>query len=132
MSQQNMEVVRAAVVAIGDGDHRLAAALFTPRAEWHNTSVFPGPPVCVGPDAIAHFWETVREDFEVAGLEIEQISDVDGRVVAGFHQWGTGRISGAPFDERFAAIFEVVDQRIVRVDIHGSYAKALKAVGMRD
>ncbi len=132
MSQQNMEVVRAAVVAIRDCDHRLAVALFTPGAEWHNTSVFPGPAVCVGPDAIAHFWETVQEDFEVAGMEIEQISDADGRVVAGFHQWGTGRISGAPFDERFAAIFEVVDQRIVRVDIHGSYAKALKAVGMRD
>jgi hypothetical protein len=39
---------------------------------------------------------------------------------------------GTPLDERFAAIFEVVDQRIVRVDIHGSYAKALEAVGLRE
>jgi hypothetical protein len=30
---------------------------------------------------------------------------------------------GAHLDERFAAIFEVLDQRIVRVDIHGSHAK---------
>jgi ketosteroid isomerase-like protein len=130
MSQQNMEVVRAAVIAIGDGDHRSAAALFTPGAEWHNTSVFPGPPACLGRDAIVRFWETLREDFEVAGMEIEQIANVDGRVVAGFHQWGTGRLSGAPFDVHFAAIFEVVDQRIVRVDIHGSYAKALEAAGL--
>jgi hypothetical protein len=60
----------------------------------------------------------------------KQTSEIDGRIVAGFHQWGTGRISGAPFDERFAAVFEFVDQRIVRVDIHGSYAKALQAVGL--
>jgi ketosteroid isomerase-like protein len=132
MSQQNTEVVRAALTAINDRDRRLAASLFTPGAVWHNTSVFPGPRVCVGLDAIVHFWETLLEDFEVAGTEIEQISDVDGRVVAGFHQWGTGRLSGAPFDQRFAAIFEVVDQRIVRVDIHGEYAKALEAVGLRE
>ena len=132
MSQRNMEVVRAAVAAIRDCDRLLAPALFTPGAEWHNTSVFPGPPVCVGPEAIAHFWATIHEDFEVAGMEIEQTSEIDGRVVAGFYQWGTGRMSGAPFDERFAAIFEVADQRIVRVDIHGSYAKALEAVGLSE
>ena len=86
--------MRAALMAIGDRDHRLAAALFTPGAEWHNTSVFPGPRVCVGPDAIVHFLETLHEDFEVAGMEIEPISDGDGRVVVGLHQWGTGRLSG--------------------------------------
>ena len=53
--KQNMEIVRAAVVAIRDFDRRLAPALFTPGAEWHNTSVFHGPPVCVGLDAIVHF-----------------------------------------------------------------------------
>jgi ketosteroid isomerase-like protein len=130
MSQENVGLVRAVVIAIGDCDRRLAAALFTPGAEWHNTSVFPGPRVCVGPVAIVSFWETFRDDFDVAGMEIEQIADVDGHVVVGFHQWGTGRLSGAPFDERFAAIFEVVDRRIVRVDIHGSYTKALDAVGL--
>ena len=94
MSQANVGLVRAVVIAIGDCDRRLAAALFTPGAEWHNTSVFPGPRVCVGPDAIVHFLETLHEDFEVAGMEIERISDVDGRVVVGLHQWGTGRLSG--------------------------------------
>jgi ketosteroid isomerase-like protein len=132
MSQQDMEVVRAAVVAIRDCDRRLAPALFTPDAEWHNTAAFPGPPVCVGVEAIVDFWEAIREDFDVAGMEIEQVSDADGRIVAGFHQWGTGRMSGAPFDEHFAAIFELVEQRIVRVDIHGSYAKALAAAGLSE
>jgi len=33
---------------------------------------------------------------------------------------------------RWAAIFALVDRRIVRVDVHGEYAKALAAVGLRE
>jgi hypothetical protein len=52
MSEENVEIVQAALSAIGDRDHRQAAVLFSPDAEWHNTSAFPGPLVYVGPDAI--------------------------------------------------------------------------------
>jgi ketosteroid isomerase-like protein len=132
MSKENVEVVRAALSAIGDRDHRQAAVLFSPDAEWHNTSAFPGPLVCVGPDAIVEFWETMIEDVDGAGGEIERIAAVDGRVVVGLRSWGRGRGSGAPIDVRWAAIFEVVDQRIVRVDVHGEYAKALEVAGLQE
>jgi hypothetical protein len=33
---------------------------------------------------------------------------------------------------RYAAIIELMDARVVRVDIHGGYAKALRAVGLRE
>jgi ketosteroid isomerase-like protein len=132
MSRENVEIVRAAFTAIRDRDRRAAAALFTPDAEWHNTSSFPGPRVCVGPDAIIDFWVTLTEDFEAVRDEIEQVLDVDDRVVVAFHQWGSGRQSGVPFDLRYAAIIELVDQRVARVDIHGEYAKALEAVGLRE
>jgi ketosteroid isomerase-like protein len=132
MSQENVEVVRAALTAIRARDRRAAAAFFTAEAEWHNTSAFPGPRVCIGSDAIIDFWVTFVEDFEVGGDEIEQVLDIDCRVVVGFHQWGRGRRSGVPFDVRYAAIFELGDERIVRVNIHGEYAKALAAVGLRE
>jgi ketosteroid isomerase-like protein len=128
----NVEIVRGALSAISDRDHRQAAVLFSPDAEWHNTSAFPGPPVCVGPDAIVEFWETMIEDLDDAGGEIERVADVHGRVVVGLRSWGRGRVSGAPIDVRWAAIFAVVDQRIVRVDVHGEYAKALEAAGLRE
>jgi ketosteroid isomerase-like protein len=132
LESENVEIVRAVFGAIRDRDHRQAAVLFSPAAEWHNTSAFPGPRVCVGPDAIVGFWETLAEDVEGAGGEIERIADVDGRVVVGVHSWGRGRASGAPIDVRWAAVFEVVDQRIVRIDIHGGYEKALAAVGLAE
>jgi hypothetical protein len=52
--------------------------------------------------------------------------------VIGVHQWASGRAGGVPFDVRFAAIFQAVDQRIVRVDIYGDYANALEAAAARE
>jgi ketosteroid isomerase-like protein len=130
MSQQNVAIVYGALSAMTDLDHQRAAVHFAPDAEWHNTSAFPGPRVCVGPDAILEFYEALIEEFPEGGMEIEQVSEGGDLVVICIHHWGSGRASGAPIDVRFGAIFEVVDQRIVRVDIHGHYAKALKAAGL--
>jgi hypothetical protein len=61
-----MDVVRAAAVAIRDCDRRVAPALFTPGAEWHNTSVFPGPPVEQLEESVGTVAETVEPLQEVA------------------------------------------------------------------
>jgi ketosteroid isomerase-like protein len=132
MSRENVAVVYRALSAMADFDHGRAAAHFAPDAEWHNTSAFPGPRVCVGPDAILEFYEALIEEFPEGGMEIEQVSEGGGLVVMAIRHWGSGRSSGAPVDVRFGAIFEVVDQRIVRVDIHGAYAKALNVAGLRE
>jgi ketosteroid isomerase-like protein len=132
MAQENLEIVRAAFRAARDLDRRAAAAVFAPDAEWHNTTEFPGPRVCIGPDAIIDFWITLVEDVATEGNEIEQVREVDGRVVVALHQWGCARRSGVPFDVRYAAIFEIVDRRIARVFVHGHYAKALAAVGLSE
>jgi ketosteroid isomerase-like protein len=132
MSQENVEVVHRALSALADFDHEQATAHFAPDAEWHNTSGFPGPRVCVGTDAILDFWKALDEGFSARGEEIEQVWEAGELVVIGVHQWGSGRASGVPFDVRFAAIFEVVNQRIVRVDVHGNYAKAVEAAALRE
>ena len=131
MSQENVEVVYRALSALEDFDHRRVAILFSHDAEWHS-SAFPGPRVCVGPDAIMGVWEELAEEVHELRREIEQVSDVGDLVVVGGHSWGSGRVSGAPIDMRWGAIVEVADERIVRVDLHGDYAKALEAAGLRE
>jgi ketosteroid isomerase-like protein len=132
MSQQNVAVVHRALDALADFDHEQAIANFAPDAEWHNTSEFPDARVCVGTDAILDFWKALDDEFCERGGEIEQVREAGNLVVIGVHQWGSGRASGVPFDVRFAAILQAVDQRIVRVDIYGDYAKALEAAGLRE
>jgi hypothetical protein len=129
MSQENVEIVNAALRALGGLDRGQATILFAPEAEWHNTPEFPGPSVCVGPDQIVDFWAGMVEGFGGGGNEIEQITDIDGRVVVGIRSWGSGRLSGAPVDVQYAAIFDLVDQRITRVRVHGDYRTALEAAG---
>ena len=127
MSHENVEIVSAALRALGRLDRGQAAILFAPEAEWHNTSEFPGPSVCVGPDEIVDFWAGLVEGFGGGGNEIEQITEIDRQVVVGMRSWGSGRQSGAPVDVRYAAIFELVDQRITCVRVHGDYHEALDA-----
>jgi ketosteroid isomerase-like protein len=132
MSQENRAVVRRTLNALRDFDHEQAIANFAPDAEWHNTTEFPDARVCVGTEAILDFWKALDDGFSNRGGEIEQIREAGDLVVIGVHQWGSGRASGVPFDVRFAAIFQVIDQRIVRVDVYGDYAKALEVAGLRE
>jgi ketosteroid isomerase-like protein len=53
MSQENVEIVRTTFDAICRRDYQRAKDGLHDDAAWHNTAEFPGPTVCVGPQAIA-------------------------------------------------------------------------------
>ena len=131
MSRRHFAVVAEALEAIKTEDLDAAEKLFYPDAEWHNTAAFPGERVWKGPIGIIAFWHTLTEAFNEGGHEIEQYAEREGRAVVGFHTWSSGKASGAPIDVRWAAIFEVRDQRVARVDVYGSYARAIQAVESR-
>jgi ketosteroid isomerase-like protein len=131
MSRRHFAVVSEALEAVETANQGAAEKLFDPEAEWHNTSSFPGERVWKGPRAIIEFWQTLSAFDEERGHEIEHYAESHERAVVGFHSWGSGRASGAPIDLRWAAVFELRDQRITRVDVYGSYASASEAVELR-
>ena len=131
MSGRHLAVVSAALEAIASSDRGAAEKLFDPEAEWHNTSAFPGERVWKGPRAIVAFWQTLMEDFDEGGREIEQYAEGDDLGGRWCSLLGTGKRSGAPLDVRWAAICELRDQRVRRVDVYGSHARALQAVKSR-
>jgi ketosteroid isomerase-like protein len=128
MSRKHFAVVSEALKAIATADQGAAEKLFDPDAEWHNTSTFPGERVRQGPQAIVAFWRTLTEGFDVGGQEIEECAESDDRAVVGFHSWGSGKASGTPVDVRWAAIFELRDQRVARVDVYGTYRSAIQVI----
>ena len=131
MSRRHFAVVAEALEAIKTEDLDAAEKLFYPDAEWHNTAAFPGDRVWKGPQAIITFWQTLTEDFDAGGQEIEQYAEGENWSLVGLRSWGSGKASGAPVDVRWAAVFELSDQRVVRVDVYGRYASALRAVELR-
>ncbi len=48
------------------------------------------------------------------------------------HSWGQGRGSGIPVDQRWAMSFTLRGDKIARVDVRGSFAKALAAAGLSE
>ena len=130
MSQENAEIVRSTFDAMLRGDDEDATRGFQEDAVWHNTSVFPGPSICVGPQAILNFWATLVETFRESQPDVEQVVEGGDAVVLSLHSVGRGNASGVPVDLRWAAAFRVIDGEISRVDVHGEWAKALEAVGL--
>ena len=134
MSQENVKVVRRTLDAARQGDLQGAALGFHADAVWHNTAEFPGQRTCVGPQAIIDFWETLFESFEDTGswMDIERVVEGENSVVLRVHSSGRGKASGVPIDLRWGIAFQVRDAKISRVDVHGDWAKALEAVGLRE
>jgi len=130
MSQDHVEIVRSTFDAMLRGDDEDATRGFHDDAVWQNTSVFPDPSICVGPQAILNFWATLTETFQDSQTDVEQVAEGGDAVVLSLHSVGRGNASGVPVDVRWAAAFRVIDGKISRVDVHGDWAKALEAVGL--
>jgi len=126
-------VVRGAFDAVRAGDHQGAARGFHADAVWHNTAEFPGQRICVGTEAIVDFWETLMESFEESGsMDVERAVEGEDTVALWVHSVGEGKASGVPLDFHWGAAFRVRDGKIIRVDAHGDWAKALKAAGVEE
>jgi ketosteroid isomerase-like protein len=132
MSQENVEIVRRVVEKLGSGEYDVAARELHLDAEWHNTAAFPGPSVCSGPKEIELFWTTLFETFDTGGMEIERVAESGNTVVVLIHSWGWGMKSGAPIDTRWATVHRLQGGKIVRVDVHGHWDKALEAAGLSE
>ena len=113
--------------AIHDRDLEAVHRLFAPTATWHNTSVFPDERVIEGPDRILDFFDAIMEGLDETAYAVERVAEAAGGVVVGFHTQGTGRASGVPLDVHWAVVVHVRDERISRIDVYGSFERALEA-----
>jgi ketosteroid isomerase-like protein len=132
MSEQAIEVVMQAFDALSRGTPDDAPSCFTDDVEWHNTTTFPGPRKLVGWEALIRFRAEMSEPWSVGGERIEEIRTGGDRVVVAVHSWGEGRGSGIPIDEHWAMSFTLRAGKVARVDVRGSFAKALEAAGLAE
>ena len=133
MSQENVEIVKRMLEAVGRRAYDDAENYFRADVEWHNTSTFPGARTIVGARAIFAFWKELFESFRGdSEMEIEDVSSGGDCVVLGVHTEGRGTRSGVPVDLRWALTFTFDDGKIARVDVRGDYANALLAAGLSE
>jgi ketosteroid isomerase-like protein len=134
MSQENVEIVRAAYSAVVRDKWDLAADLLDPEVELHGT---------VGgldEGTIARGFEEVRRTFQYEEPEAwdeirfrpERFIGMANRVVVLQHEFRRGSGSGIEVETDTAAIFEVRNGRVVRIQGYMDRAEALEAAGLSE
>jgi ketosteroid isomerase-like protein len=137
MSQENLEIVRAALAAWSEVDSGLAdperlLEFFAPDTSW-DMGTFQGWPdqrEFRGLDGFLAFRAAWFAAYEEWSYEVENIVEADrNRVVATFNTRGKPRGSDAWADMRYAIVYTVEDGLISRAQAYASPAEALAAAG---
>ena len=135
MSQENVEIVRAAYRAYIAGDREAYLDFFAADVEARpDASRFPEAKPFRGREELRRFLAEIDEGWEGgagAGV-IREVFPVGDRVVARADWGGRGRTSGIDLRSSLTSISTIRDGRIVKIEWFFDHAKALEAVGLSE
>jgi ketosteroid isomerase-like protein len=133
MSQENLELVRAALDASSRSDAEAFMAALDPAIEWTPVEDDPDYRVHRGLDDVAVWLAEWSEVFPDMRWEAERILDAgDDVVVALVRALGRGDTTGADVGSQvYGVVFTVRSGKIVRIE-EADAETALKAVGLEE
>jgi ketosteroid isomerase-like protein len=133
MSQENVEVVRRMWAAWDRRDMTGLFALYDPAIHFESHS---GPielrRVWHGHDGVREAFREWMEPFDTFHVHAQTFIDAGDRVVVGWRQGGRGRTSGAEVEVSAWQVCQVRDGLVTRIDLFGTKAEALEAVGLSE
>jgi ketosteroid isomerase-like protein len=128
VAREDVEAVRAVFAFWEHGDWGASADLFDPDFEAvFSATAFPDPGVYRGADATLAAWRSWLEAWDRFRLDLEELIDLGGRVVALNSLRGRGKASGIAIESAVGCIFDCVDGRIRRMEFCDR-RRALEAV----
>jgi ketosteroid isomerase-like protein len=131
MSQENVEIVRAAYDAWNAGDTDAVRAFHHPNVIARYGAAWPEPGPFVGRDAVVRQIEELRQTWDASRADTTtDFIDAGDRVIAEFVWRGTGR--GPAFRLEGAAVYTMRNGMIFEIEYFGNLAEALEAVGMSE
>jgi ketosteroid isomerase-like protein len=134
MSEENVEIVRAATEAMIAGDAAAALNALDPNIEWHATvgGIDEGR-VYNGPEQVAQAFVDYFEVWERIELRADEYIDAGAdEVVVFFHEVAKGKESGAIVETDTGTINTVRNGKIARVRAYMDRAEALEAAGLSE
>jgi ketosteroid isomerase-like protein len=135
VSEQNVELVRTALLAGSGGDPLAALPSFDPAGEWDMSGVvaWPEKRVYRGLEEIRVFLQAWRSAFAEWHFEVQEVRAAgDEQVYAAIHEWGIGAGSGAGVEQYRYAVLNVKGGRIVRLQMFSDRSDALLTAGLPD
>jgi ketosteroid isomerase-like protein len=131
MSQENVEIVKAAYEAWNAGDMDAWADFFAPAVISRPPEGWPEPGPFVGRGAFTRWCEQLRETWDADALEpIGDFIDIGDRVAV--RQIWRGAGSGPEANLEMTWVGTVRKGKIVFVEFFWDHAEALEAVGLSE
>ena len=131
MSQENVEVAKAAYAAWNAGDMDAFRELCDPDIIMRPPERWPEPGPFVGREAVMREWDQVREAWDADAVEpISDFIDAGDRVVVRQIWRGVGQ--GPESNTELTNVFTVRKGRIFFQEFFWDHAEALEAVGLAE
>jgi|1185.fasta_scaffold153469_2 ketosteroid isomerase-like protein len=135
MSQENVEIVRAAYRAYIAGDLDTYFNFFAEDVEVRpDASRFPEANPFRGREELRRFHREIDESWEggAGGGVITEVFPVNDQVVARADWGGRGRASGIDLRSSLTSVSTIRDGRVVKIEWFLDHAEALAAVGLSE
>jgi ketosteroid isomerase-like protein len=132
MSQENVEIVRAAYEHLNRGDVEGLIDLCDEAFLMDMSERVFNPDTYRGHDDIRRFYEGVRSVWESYQWHVEETRVVGDLVVAMLHCQGKGREGGPEVDWRVAWLWKFRRGRPVSLRFYRDRARALEAAGLQE
>ena len=133
MSQENVEIMRAAVEAFNSGDIDAVMADCDADAVLDEGGQVPDASVYRGPAEIRHYWESWYRFWDRPQMTVTDLQPIDDHhVVTVVRFSGRARSSGAPVATEAVSLVTFRDGKVVRQTYFGSVQDALEAVGLSE
>jgi ketosteroid isomerase-like protein len=130
MSQENVEIVRAAFEAWNAGDWDGYREQYDPDVIVRAPEGWPEPGPFVGQESLMRQLKQMRETWDADALEVISATDVAGRVVARFIWRSVGH--GPESNIELTSLSTVRKGKIVYQEFFWDHAEALEAVGLSE
>jgi ketosteroid isomerase-like protein len=131
MSQENVEIVRAAYEAFERGDLNAVSQLHDPAIEWQTSAEDPDAATHRGRVAVRRYFENYMETFPGFRAELEEcVTAPDGRVFTTTRYTGRARASGMDMDWRQSVVYTIKSDLIIRAEEYFDRAEGLEAAGI--
>jgi ketosteroid isomerase-like protein len=135
MSEQNVEIVRAAWEAWERRDMEALFGFYDPEIVWDHTG-YPASELAAlyhGHDGVRRFFREWITPFESYYAHAEEIIDAGDAVLVRCRQGGRGKQSAVEVEmPPYWQAYRLRDGRIARIEVYADHAEALKAVGLEE
>ena len=131
MSQENVEIVRAAIEAINRQDFDGLMRCLAADAEYDFSRSIGLAQGIYGVDQMPEFWGEIMDPWESTRIELDHITAVGDKVVARQTTYVRGR-DGIELTVRVAQVWTIRDGLIAHCSLYQEEREALEAVGLSE